>query len=85
MLCDVMHDYHWIFNPEAGATNAEKTLLRERQATFSFVYLFVEAASLTFGAYYILMYNKMLSEEYKYTNWGWKFIIFGMLMLLANW
>ena len=85
LLCDVMHDYKWIFNPDKAGSEAEKVDLLQKQISFNYFYLLVEAISLTVGSYFILNYNKILVEEYKYTKWEWKFLIFTMLMLLANW
>ncbi len=83
MVCDVMHDYKWLYNPDAASGQEKGSLLR-KQASFNFIYLFIEATSLT-GAYFIFLYKNMLAEEYKYTNWNWKFIIFIILLLLINW
>ena len=85
LVCDVLHDYRWIYNPEGAATEEAKTALIRAQSTFNYFYILLEAISLTVGAYFVLTYNKMLTEEYKYTNWGWKFIIFLIMMLLVNW
>jgi hypothetical protein len=85
LVCDVMHDYKWIYNPNSELSPEENTALIKAQLAFNYFYILVEAISLSVGSYFILTYNKMLTEEYKYTNWGWKFIIFLMMMLLVNW
>ena len=85
MVCDVIHDYKWLYNPDAANDTLTKEILLEKQASFNFIYLLLEAMSITVGSYFILFYQNMLSEEYKYTNYNWKFVIYAMLMLLATW
>lgn len=48
------------------------------------VTLILETISLFIASYYILLYARILRQEYNTTNWVWKYTIYFILVFLSN-
>lgn len=76
---DVVHDITVWFDPNNLVASGKS------KEWFNLGYLIPEALSLTIGAYFIFLrfsFNKM---HYRHTHFKWKFTIFMILIVLANW
>lgn len=43
-----------------------------------------EIVSLVVASYYILLYTRILKQEYESTHWTWKYLIYLILVILSN-